>query len=261
VYQRHRLVAVGASLAVAGIFIAAPARAATATGQQAPQANGRGVTAHSAETASTGTAGATPSGYKSFSSSAKSAGHTTVRPRPALPEQAAAKPAATNSTIIYVVADPNHCISEVGAGTFDDPYCLLQSAVDKAQSGDTIQVWEDSDDDIGYNERVSIVDKSGITIVGEGVGVGDVGPNNNNALYMIDSSDITVQNLVLDGENGSTVDLVGTQGLSPPYTSARTPPASTSRTRRSGPPKAASACRSTRTLRTSWWPRTSSPQS
>ena len=123
--RHHRLVAVGTSLAVAGIFITAPARAATttnATAGQTAQAQGHGFP------------GARPAsaepGYKSFSSSAKSAGRTTVRSRASLPEQA--KPAAASAATIYVLADPNHCYKKVGAGTYDDPYCLLQSAVNAA---------------------------------------------------------------------------------------------------------------------------------
>lgn len=196
--HHYRLGAVGISLAVAGIFTAAPAQAASA-----PHTPVHGLTtARSTAAAANGPAAA---GYKTFSSSARTAGHTTVGSRPALPE--AAKPSAAGSNVIYVLADPNHCTKEVGVGTSAEPYCLLQSAVNAATSGDTIQVQEESDDDLAYNENVSINGKSGLTIVGEGIGVGDSAPSGYVALSIANSSGIQVDNLVLESAEADTVDI------------------------------------------------------
>jgi PKD domain len=196
VSHHYRLGAVGISLAVAGVFIAAPAQAASA-----PHTPAHGLTA--ARSTAAATNGTAATGYKTFSSSAKTAGHTAVGSRPVLPE--AAEPAATSSSVIYVEADPNHCTKEVGQGSYDDPYCLLQSAVNAATSGDTIQVWEVSDDNLAYNENVSIKGKSDLTIVGHGTGVGDAPPAGNIALSITGSSGITVDNMVLESADADTV--------------------------------------------------------
>ena len=196
--HHYRLGAVGISLAVAGVFIAAPAQAASVSHTPV-----HGLTTARSTIATAASNGSAATGYKTFSSSAKTAGHTTVSSRPALPETA--KPAAADSKVIYVLADPNHCTKEVGDGLYTDPYCLLQSAVNAATSGDTIQVWSESNDDLAYNESVSINDKSNLVIVGEDIGIGDAPTAGNIALSITNSSGIEVDNLIFDSANADTV--------------------------------------------------------
>ncbi|HEX4791679.1 MAG TPA: PKD domain-containing protein, partial [Actinospica sp.] len=202
------------SLAVAGCFITAPAQAATA--HHTSQAQARGISgarpASATASASATTADSATPGYKSFTASAKSAGHSTVSARPALPE--AAKPAASTPTVIYTVADPvQPCTKEVGNGSFDYPYCLLQSAIKAATSGDTIQVWEESDDDLGYNENVVINGKSNLTIIGEGVGIGDAPSVGSVPLQIENSTGITVKNLILNSISADAVDVTKSSGI------------------------------------------------
>jgi hypothetical protein len=202
----RRTAVAGLALAIAGVFITAPAQAATAaataTVQHAAQA--------STDRASATRAAARPdadesasAGYKSFSSSAKTAGRTTVAVRPALPQ--AAKPAASSGTVVYVEADPTPCTTEVGEGTYADPYCLLQSAVDNAVSGDTIEVYQEFNEQFAYHEPIVVNGKSDLTIIGEVVGAGDTAPNERNALEIENSTDITVDDMVLESENLDTV--------------------------------------------------------
>jgi len=202
VSQHHRLLGVGISMAVAGVFITAPAQAATAD-----HASSQSRSIAAARPASAGPA------YKSFSSSAKTAGRTTVGSRSVLPETA--MPAAAGASVIYVLGDTDHCAgSDTGAGTWADPYCMLQTAVNAAQSGDTIQTWEQSDDDLAFNEDVSINDKTDLTIVGEGIGVGDYGVDGYPALTISNSTGITVKNLVLEDLASDTVDVTSSSGVS-----------------------------------------------
>lgn len=192
--SRHRrLLAAGTTLAAAGIFITPPAQAATP--QHAPS-QGRA--------ASTARPAAAEPAYKSFSSTAKSAGRTTVGTRSALPETAKA---AAGASVIYTLNDTAECTgSYTGTGTWADPYCSLQTAIDAAQSGDTIQVWQQSDDDLGY-EGVYVNGKSNLTIIGEGIGVGVAGYASSPALTISNSTGITVQNLVLDSVVSDTVQI------------------------------------------------------
>ena len=165
-----------------------------------------------ARPASVGAAGTSGAAYKSFSSSAKAAGRTTVGSRPTLPETA--KPNA-GATVIYTLNDPDGCSGTyTGTGTWEDPYCSLQTAINAAGSGDTIQVWEQSDDDIAYGEDVSINDKTNLTIVGEGVGVGDYGVDGYQALTISNSTGITIQNLVLEASVDDTVDVTSSSHVS-----------------------------------------------
>ena len=195
--------AAGLSLACAGAFIAAaPAQAATA------RPSARAVSASRA--ASDGAA----SGYKSFSSSAKTAGHTSVSTRSVLPEEAKASGAAAAKTI-YVLADTVPCQSgkELGEGTDADPYCLLQSAVNAAVSGDTIQVWQDDDEDIAFHESVSIVGKTDLTIVGEQIGTGDSTGQGAYGINIQSSTDVTIQNLSLYTNEATTAAVTGSSGI------------------------------------------------
>src|SRR6185503_12037336 len=99
-------------------------------------------------------------------------------------------------------------------GTADDPYCMLQSGVNAAVSGDTIEVYQNDDEKFGFAEPVTVNGKSGITIVGEGIGIGDVSPNFSSAMSITNSSDITVRNLVLNSTNNTpTVTVTGSQNV------------------------------------------------
>jgi hypothetical protein len=200
----RRLATAGLALATAGVFISAPAQAA----QPAAVSS---ATAHAAAAPAKGAAGsAFDSGYKSFSSTAKTPGQTAVASRPVLPDAAkgAATSKATSSSIIYVLADPVHCTKELGLGTSAVPYCLLQSAVNAAVSGDTIEVFQNNDQDLEFSESVTISNANNLTIIGEGgIGVGDAAPNANIALNIEYSSNITVENLELDSSNATTVSL------------------------------------------------------
>jgi hypothetical protein len=203
----HRLAAAGVSLAMAGIFISAPAQAAGA-GQAGPApATPSAASAHAGSSARAGAAGSiadstAASGYKSFSSTAKTSGHTTVGARRVLPQDAN----AASGKIIYVVADPVRCTSkELGQGTDEIPYCLLQSAVNTAVSGDTIEVYQNNDEDIEYGESVSIDNKSNLTIVGEGgIGVGDGPAAQYYGVNIQNSTGITIRDLTIDTNNATT---------------------------------------------------------
>lgn len=211
----HRgIAAAGLSLAVAGFFISAP-QYANADASASASA-GWSTSAHALSAARSAAAGrGAQVDYRSFSSSASTPGRTRTGDgdRSLATRALGAKAAsATTSSIIYVQADPDHCTKELGAGTLDDPYCLLQSAVNAAASGATIEVWQNDDEVLSYNEHVTISGKSNLTIVGEGVGIGDASTASD-ALDIKNSSGITVRNLVLDAGGGSAVDIVGSHGV------------------------------------------------
>jgi hypothetical protein len=178
------------ALACAGIFIGAPAQAAAAHPAKAAAQSAARSAGRTAE-----------SGYRSFSSTAKSAGHTSVKARSVLPYSAQ----ATASNIIYVLADTVPCTKELGAGTNADPYCLLQSAVNAAVAGDTIEVWQNYDAKFEYTESVDISGKSDLTILGEGTGVGDAAPQGDYGVNITNSTGITIQNLALYADSAVTV--------------------------------------------------------
>ncbi len=198
----RRFAAAGFALAISGSFIAVPAQADAATASTHSVAKAAVTGAHT-----TNGAASAQSNYKSLISSAKTSEQVQALTggRSSIPVTAK----TATSPIIYVEADPDHCQSEEGAGTQDDPYCLLQSAVNAAKSGDTIEVYqiETDDEKLDYNERVSIVGAQNLTIIGEGDGVGDVGPVDNNALYISGSTNVTIRNMVFDDGTGNTVDL------------------------------------------------------
>lgn len=186
----------------------------TTTAQAASAAGSRSASAHSTAADRPSSDGASAqAGYKSFSSTAKKPGVTrTASGGRALPSTAKAADAATT---IYVLADPTTCTSkELGAGTTNDPYCMLQSAVNEASSGDTIEVFQNDDETYGFAEPVTINGKSGITIIGESIGVGDVSPDRSSAMSITNSSNITVRGLVLNSPNDTpTVNVTGSQNI------------------------------------------------
>jgi hypothetical protein len=200
----RRLAAAGVSLACAGIFLGAPAQAATA--QHASPAAGSGRTVAKAAGSSA------TSGYKSFSSTAEAAGHTTVGKRAVL-ASSTAKATAGTASIIYVEPDLTPCTSEIGAGTADDPYCLLQSAVNAAVSGTTIEVYNNYADAYEYNESISISGKSNLTIVGEGTGVGDSRSQGYYGLDISNSTGITIRNLVLQTNAATTATVYSSSNI------------------------------------------------
>lgn len=195
----RRTAAAGLALALTGLFIGAPARGAVADTSQNP---------HKALAPATSTAASAAAGYKSFSSTAESPGRTRTAAADRAVPASAVSPKAGASSVIYVEHNPKGSCSDPGAGTADDPFCLLQSAVDAAVSGDTIAVFQYDDERTGYTEDVSIVGKAGITIVGEGDGVGDYG-----SLDIADSSNITVRNMVFEVYRGNTVALSADQNI------------------------------------------------
>jgi hypothetical protein len=200
----RRLATAGISLACAGIFLGAPAQAATAHHASSAYSSARTVAKAAGASAA--------SGYKSFSSTAKAAGHTTVGKRAVL-ASSTAKASASTTSIIYVEPDVTPCTSEIGAGTADDPYCLLQSAVNAAVSGDTIEVYNIYADAYEYNESISISGKSNLTIVGEGSGVGD---SRNQGYYGLDisnSAGITIRNLALLTNAATTATVYGSTDI------------------------------------------------
>ena len=195
----RRLAAAGVSLAVAGIFISAPAQAAASRPAVSKAALSSSISKPAAGAA-----------YKSFSSTAKTPGHTTVGTRSVLPRTAQ----AAASTTIYVLADPVHCTKEIGLGTNAQPYCLLQSAVNAAVPGDTIYVYQNNDEDLEYNESVSIANKSNLTIVSEGgIGVGDAPAVNSYGLRIQNSTGITVRGLVIDTDSATTADVYDSSNI------------------------------------------------
>ncbi|MBR7832280.1 PKD domain-containing protein [Actinospica durhamensis] len=196
----RRSAAAGLALAISGTFIAVPAQADAA-------ATSAHVVAKTATTSARATPaeGAVQSNYKSFSSTAKTPGQT----RTATGGRSI-KANASSSSTIYVVADPDHCTSELGTGTAADPYCLLQSAINHAVSGDTIEVSQQDDERTAYDEVLSITGKSNITIVGVGDGVGDYGDMAyGSALSITNSSNITIRNMIFETYEGSTLALTG----------------------------------------------------
>jgi hypothetical protein len=195
----RRLAAAGVALAVAGSFISVPAQAAASKPAVAKAAAPNSITKPAAGAA-----------YKSFSSTAKTPGHTTVATRSLLPQTA--QPAA--STIIYVLPDPVRCATELGKGTDAQPYCLLQSAVNAAVSGDTIEVYQNNDEDLEYNESVAITNKSNLTIVGEGgIGVGDAPAAGYYGLNIQGSTGITIRNLVVDTNSATTATVYNSSSI------------------------------------------------
>lgn len=104
--------------------------------------------------------------------------------------------------------------SPCGTGTQASPYCLLQTAVDAAQPGDTIDVLSSQ----VYSSQESVtVRTSGISIVGVGNQASVSAGNANNgkpSLVLDHVSNVTVSNMMLTSNGGATaVAVIGSSGV------------------------------------------------
>ncbi|MBR7839464.1 right-handed parallel beta-helix repeat-containing protein [Actinospica durhamensis] len=204
----RRIAAAGFALAITGTFIAVPAQADAATSSAR-------VVAKAATSASTSSADdSVQSGYKSFSSTAKTPGRTTVSSARSLSGQAKAAAVSSSSPVVYVKT--GDCSHDDGDGTQDNPYCSLQDGVNAAVSGDTVDVEQVQDEQLAYDQTVDVQNRTNLTIVGVGdgvgVGIGDAPPATW-ALYVENSSNITVRNMVFDGGIGLAAEVVESQNV------------------------------------------------
>lgn len=104
------------------------------------------------------------------------------------------------------------CTSETGDGTQANPFCLIQSAVDTAQPGDTVYVQNPTN---AVTTQSVTVTTSGITIVGVG-SLAYIQPSDTSkpTLTIDGVSDVTVRNLVVDGAPGQpAVRIAGSTGV------------------------------------------------
>ncbi|MEV4559955.1 PKD domain-containing protein [Kitasatospora sp. NPDC049285] len=122
---------------------------------------------------------------------------------------AASSLTATSGKIIYVATNSRPCTTAAGTGTEADPFCLLQSAVDVAQPGDTVDV-------VGMIPIAAsvTVKTSGISIVGIGNQAWIEGGGPHAALTLDHVSNVTVSNLMITTYGVPAVAVVGSTGVS-----------------------------------------------
>jgi hypothetical protein len=113
--------------------------------------------------------------------------------------------------VVYYVV-PDHCTTEHGSGTQSDPYCLLQSAVDAAVPDSSIVIYQNSTEDLEFNESVVISGKSNLSIEGLD-NAGDAAPKGMPALSIENSSNINISGLVLESNGNDALDVNNSDGV------------------------------------------------
>jgi hypothetical protein len=178
------------------------------------------ATAYAADPATTGRISpptGTTSTVPSATSDAKgvnSPASKSVRARKPLATAAhgSVKSLATTATGNTIYAKASFACTGTGSGTQADPYCSVQTAVNAAQYGDTVDVIGAS----GYFAEESVtVSTSNITIVGSG-GTPWINPVNGNtapALILNHVSGVTVRNVMLTSSVQGTVQVLGSSNI------------------------------------------------
>ncbi|MFD0570983.1 PKD domain-containing protein [Kitasatospora gansuensis] len=137
----------------------------------------------------------TPQGVDTFSSAATNS----VRPQGGAAGEVGSRGVRNGKTIF--ASTSGSCTAETGAGTEASPYCLPQSAVDAAATGDTVKLLGS----VGYfSQRPLTVRTSGISIIGVGTQAW-IDARTAPALTLDGVTDVTVQNLMLGAWFSSAV--------------------------------------------------------
>jgi hypothetical protein len=139
--------------------------------------------------------------FKTFSS--KSAGGRNTAPAA---KAATSKPhTSTSGTTIYVAPVGSSCLTDPGAGTYSNPFCSIQDAVNAAKPGDTISVADPGA--FPYEGDPVVIRTSDISIVGAGAQVfaeANDGGTNSPSFVLDGVSDVTISNMFLEGLGGNS---------------------------------------------------------
>ena len=118
--------------------------------------------------------------------------------------------ATTAPVVIYATTGTFTCSPDNGTGTQANPFCSVQDAVNAAVPGDTIDV----DGSQGYSSNTPVkVTTSDISIVGIGVQAWINTDNSTPALTLDGVTGVTVSNLMLTSDGGTTLAITGSSDI------------------------------------------------